>query len=637
MAKLTPVKTSFTAGEISSRLLGRGDLVAYENGAYKLRNVYVHPTGGVSRRSGLRYIDTAAGKARLASFEFNTEQIYLLVISDLNIAVYRDEQKVADITTPWTEAQLSQLVWVQSADTLLLVHPDVEPKKISRTSDTDWTIENWSYFHDEEDSADRLQQPMHKFVTDDVSLTTSVTSGTITVTASEDVFDSNHVGVRFRIGDKEIEISTVTSATVATAVVKETLSATTATKDWEEQAFSPVRGWPTTVVFHQDRMVIGGSRDLPNRLWFSKSADLFNFDLGEGLDDESIEFAILSDQVNAIRATFSGRHFQVLTSGAEWMVSGDPLTPGNIQLNRQTRVGSPVDRIVPPRDVDGATIFIPRKGPELNEFLFADVEQAYTASNLASLAPHMIDAPVDQDYDATSRVLHLVMQDGNLSMLTIYRSEKVTAWTRCETDGNFHAVVVNGDAVYVLVERSGSYEIEVFDDDLSVDSGLSGTDVSAKTTWSGLDHLEGKSVKVLADGSVHEDAIVTSGLITLSEPANSIVIGLAFTHIIEPLPPAIQGIQGGNQGGKLRPVSHTFRLKETSSLRLDTGRGFNNIPFKGFGVTVLDQPPLAFTGDITVRCLGWRRDGTKPLWRIEQDTPLPFTLLSVASELNVNG
>src|SRR5690606_22363848 len=104
-------------------------------------------------------------------------------------------------------------------------------------------------------------------------------------------------------------------------------------------AFSSVRGYPITVAFHQDRLVIG-SRDLPNRLWFSQSGDLFNFNLGAGEDDEAIEFAILSDQVNAIRGIFSGRHLQVFTSGAEWMVTGDPLTPQTVQLKRQTRVGS---------------------------------------------------------------------------------------------------------------------------------------------------------------------------------------------------------------------------------------------------------------------------------------------------------
>lgn len=86
-------------------------------------------------------------------------------------------------------------------------------------------------------------------------------------------------------------------------------------------------------------MVIGGSRDLPNRLWLSKSSDLFNFDLGKAVDDDAIEFGILSDQVNAIKAVVSTRHLLVFTTGAEWMVSGEPLTPEKIQLKRQTNVG----------------------------------------------------------------------------------------------------------------------------------------------------------------------------------------------------------------------------------------------------------------------------------------------------------
>ena len=125
MVKLTTQKTSFTAGEISPRLLGRGDLTAYANGTAKLRNVQVHPTGGISRRSGTRYVDTVAGSGRLMSFEFNTEQVYLLVVSENLIDVYRDDVKVASIVTPWNESQIRSLVWVQSADTLLVVHPDV--------------------------------------------------------------------------------------------------------------------------------------------------------------------------------------------------------------------------------------------------------------------------------------------------------------------------------------------------------------------------------------------------------------------------------------------------------------------------------------------------------------------------------
>jgi hypothetical protein len=151
-----------------------------------------------------------------------------------------------------------------------------------------------------------------------------------------------------------------------------------------------------------------------------------------------------------------------------------------------------------------------------------------------------------------------------------------------------------------------------------------------------LNHLEQQTVKVLADGAVHADVVVEGGTITLDQPANSIQSGLGYTHIIEPLPPGLQNVGAGSQGSKVRPVSFTFRFQKTSSFRLDSGRGFVEIPFKRFGDRILDCPASAFSGDKKVRAFGWRSDGTKPLWRIEQDTPLPFTLLSVSAEISVN-
>lgn len=136
-------KNSFTHGEVKPEVLGRGDLRAYANGAAKLRNIFVHPTGGITRRPGLRYIDTLPGLGRLVAFEFNTEQVYLLVFTDLRMGVYRDGVKMVDIVTPWPKEQLKQLAWTQSADTLLVVHPDIRPHKITRTSHIDWTIEPW--------------------------------------------------------------------------------------------------------------------------------------------------------------------------------------------------------------------------------------------------------------------------------------------------------------------------------------------------------------------------------------------------------------------------------------------------------------------------------------------------------------
>lgn len=631
MTRIREIKTTFTAGEVGRDLLGRGDLRAYENGALALRNVFINPTGGVTRRAGMAYIDTAEGDGKLIAFEFNTEQTYLLVLTDGQIDIYADGVLDETIAAPWTEEQIPQLAWTQSADTLLLVHPDVPPKKLTRGSGGAWSLSDWNFFTD----GNVRQQPYFKFAAAEVTLTPSATTGTITLTASNSVFESGHEGTRLRIAGKEVEITDFDSATVVTATVIETLPGTSATIDWYEQAFSAVRGYPATVAFHQDRLVIGGSRDLPNRLWFSKSGDLFNFDLGEGLDDEAIEFAILSDQVNAIRGIFSGRHLQVFTSGAEWMVTGDPLTPTAVQIRRQTRSGSVIDRHIPPVNVDGATLFIARNKQEIQEFLYTDIEQAYQSTDISLLSRHIIATPVDQDYDQRRRLLFIVREDGKFATLTVFRSEQVSAWTLHETQGQVKSVAVVGNNVYMLVSRNGNYTIEQFDDELNLDAALTGMSETPTASWSGLDHLEGMSVSVVADGFVQTNKTVSGGAIAIDEAARNVEIGLAYTHIIEPLPPS--EVSNAGSGRKVRLIEGIFRLKETAALRLDVGRGLNDIALRQIGEEeILDEPPPLVSGDIHVRALGWQIDGTTPLWRIEQDVPLPFTLLSVTTELKVN-
>jgi hypothetical protein len=120
MAEQRTLKTSFTAGELAPELLGRPDLRASANGARRLRNVFIQPTGGVTRRPGLRHVAMLPGAARLIAFEFNTEQTYLLVLTDGAMRVFIGDAQVAQVAGPWTAAMLPQLAFTQSADTLLL-------------------------------------------------------------------------------------------------------------------------------------------------------------------------------------------------------------------------------------------------------------------------------------------------------------------------------------------------------------------------------------------------------------------------------------------------------------------------------------------------------------------------------------
>jgi hypothetical protein len=519
---------------------------------------------------------------------------------------------------------LPQIGFTQSADTLLLVHPAMVPQRVTRTQ-SGWTIAPWTF----------VREPFFRFASPEVALTPGGTGGIVPVTASAAFFQPGHVGARLRIAGRRVVVSAVVSATQATIAVEELLLGTAATTDWDEAAFSAARGWPVTCGFHQDRLVVGGSRDLPNRLWFSRTGDLFNFDAGTGLDDEAIEFGLVSDQVNAIRGLFSGRHLQVFTSGAEWMVSGDPLTPSSIQLNRQTRVGSPVDRLVPPVDVDGATVFVARGGQGVHEFAYTDVSQAYQANDLAILARHIVSTPVSVAYDQRARLLHMVMADGSIGTLTLYRAEQVTAWTRQETAGAFRAVAESDGTVWAVTERDGAFALERFEAGLALDAALTGSATAPQDEWSGLSHLEGRAVGVLADGAPREGATVIDGTVVIDPAASAVQIGLSFRHEIEPLPADII-TPSAAATGPLRLVAVTFRLLDTAALSVDLGRGVEAVPFRRLDTSLLDAAPPSFTGDVTLRGLGWRRDRLRPIWRVEGDAPLPMTLLSVTTEIRMN-
>ena len=635
MTRAFVAQTSFTAGEIDPRMLGRTDLRAYENGARRLRNVVVETTGGVRRRPGLAHVAEAAGPGRLVGLDLGAAGTFLLAFNHFQVQVFGDGALEATLVTPFTGAQLARIVWAQLQDQLIITHPDVPPQVVERAGGGSWSIRELVFAEKE---SGLTCAPFANFAAPDLALQANAPSGTVTVVASAPVFTADHLGGVIRIKGVQIDLTNIQSSSQAVGLVRDNQDplAMDATTDWDELAFSEARGWPVAVTFHQARMVFGGSRDLPNGLWMSRTGHPLDFDLGEGLDDEAVEFRLGGSERQAIRALVAGRHLQVFTTAGEWIVTGSPLTPTSVQVEQQSRVGSPEDRHVPPRDVDGATLFVGRSGRELREFLFTDTELAYQAADLALLARHLVDGPVDQVFDQGRRLFLIAMADGSLAAIAIYRNADIAAWSLLETAGAVRSVaVVDGD-VLLLVERAGGFFIERFDDQLQVDAGRRLQAGAPMVAWSGLDHLEGETVAVVADDQVVERTTVTGGAITLAAPAREVAVGLPFRHEIEPMPAAPAVGRTTPLDAAYRPIRVTLRLFETQSLRIDAGGGLHELPLHRIGDGPSDRVPPPFTGDVSLRALGWRRGADQPPWRIEQDAPLPCNVLSVTTEVKVN-
>ena len=166
-----------------------------------------------------------------------------------------------------------------------------------------------------------------------------------------------------------------------------------------------------------------------------------------------------------------------------------------------------------------------------------------------------------------------------------------------------------------------------------LDSALSYSG-SAATNISGLSHLEGQVVAILADGATHPNKTVSSGAITLDRSAKNVKVGLAFTSLLQTMRLDAGSQDGTSQGKTKRIYDITVRMFET--IGVEVGPDLNNmerIPFRS-SADLMDEGIPPFTGDKEVEFRGnYETDG---FIFVRQTQPLPFTILSLYPRLTTN-
>jgi hypothetical protein len=166
-----------------------------------------------------------------------------------------------------------------------------------------------------------------------------------------------------------------------------------------------------------------------------------------------------------------------------------------------------------------------------------------------------------------------------------------------------------------------------------LDSALS-YNGSAATNISGLSHLEGQVVAILADGSTHPNKTVSSGAITLERSAKNVKVGLAFTSLLQTMRLDAGSQDGTSQGKTKRIYDITVRMFET--IGIEVGPDLNNmerIPFRS-SANLMDEGIPPFTGDKEIEFRGnYETDG---FIFVRQTQPLPFTILSLYPRLTTN-
>jgi hypothetical protein len=666
MARFVSIQTNFSTGEMDPLLRARIDLESYPNALAQATNVVVQPQGGMRRRPGTRRLlnlpnsgaDSAGNGVRCVAFEFSASDSYMLVFTHNRMYVIRNKALVTNINgsgnnylntsaVGLTGARLSRMCWTQSADTLILVHEDIQPVRVVRgATNADWTASAVAF-------ESIPQHPFSITITSSTALgaghlTPSAVSGKVQLTSQNSAFTAASVNQYINATPQgRARIVQYISPTQVKAITEFPFFDTSniAQGNWEiesgyENAWSVTRGWPRTVTFHEGRLYFGGSKSRPSTLWGSKVGLFFDFVAAEGLDDDAVEATLDTNTFNAITDMISGRDLQVFTTGGEFYVpqSGlEPVTPTNFFVKTISRNGSREGIRV--QQLESGTLFVQRQGKALNELAFNDVQLTYISNKISLLAGHLLKSPSKMALrrsvatDENDLLLIVNANGGSMAVFSLLRGQNVIAPSEWITDGEFVDVSVDITTIYSVVKRAinaqDEWIVEYFDDDTYTDCAVVGGAASSVTaSW-----LVGETVNVKLDGTVQASQLVpVGGLVTFPRAAaSSFEVGLPYTLTAKTMPVDIRLQTGTRVGFRKRIVEVHVILNESQFLRIND----IEVPIRSFDTAgIIDADVPEFTGvKVLHGILGYSQEAQIS---ISSDLPLKLTLLGMEYKVAVH-
>jgi len=428
--------------------------------------------------------------------------------------------KVFEITTPYTTAQLFDIKFAQSADVMYITHPSHEVAKLSRTGHTTWSLDEVSFtkgpFQDPNITTTTLT-PASSAVGTGVDITASAITGINSGVG----WLATDIGRQIYFNSGYAIITARTSSTVVVVTITTAFTNTSAITAWQLGSFSDTTGHPSCVTFFEQRLIFAGTTNQPQTIFFSKSGDYENMDAnlsGTIADDDAIIYTIASNQVNAIRFMTATRTLIIGTAGGEFTVSGggtdSAVTPTNILIKKQSNHGAAnVDAIA----VGNATLFLQRAKRKIRELAYNFDVDGYLAPDMTILAEHITEGGLTQIayQQEPNQIIYAVRGDGELVGLTYQREQQVTAWHRHIFGGIFGTATITVTD-YANIKNGTRIVLKKSD-------GTTTTFTSATSATSGFFHnatsnnQTATNLKTLIDADSNFTATVSSNVVTIKE------------------------------------------------------------------------------------------------------------------------
>lgn len=684
---LRTLARSFSGGEVTPEFFGQFLDGKFQTGLAKCLNFEVLPHGPIRNRAGfefVREVKTSTEAARLIPFTYSTTQTMVLCLNGGNFrfhtqgATLESSPGVAyEVTMPYVAADLFTINYVQSSDVLTLVHTLYAPRELRRAGALSWNLTTISF-------TTPLLPPTGVTVVGTIGATPGPSINyTYAVTtvgegAQEESLLSGADTDQNNLFDQDA-YNTVTWVAAASAVrynvykfsggfwgyigqsdslsfKDDNIAADIGkTPPLASNPFVGAGNYPGAVSYFEQRRVFAGTLNKPQNIWMTKPGTETNLNYSiPGQDSDGIAFRVVAREANTVRHLVPLTNLMAMTSAAEWRLTSintDAITPSSVSVKPQSYVGAGP---ATPQIVKNNIIFAAARGGHLMEMAYSLQGGGYVTGDLCLRAPHLFDGfdIVDMAYSKSPHpIIWAVSTSGKLLGVTYVPEQQIGAIHQHKTDGVFEsiAVVAEGatDVLYAVIRRTigGSEKryVErmrprVFadqEDAFFVDSGLT-YDGAPTLTISGLTHLNGKTVSILADGAVMAPRVVVGGSIALDIEASVVQVGLAITADAQTLPLAfeVQGVGALGQG-RMKNVNKVFlRVKDSSGIF--AGPSFEKLrEFKQRTDEEMGTPPALRTDEIGIDVTpSW---GNSAQVCIRQSDPLPLTIVSMTLDVAIGG
>ena len=598
-------KQAFSGGEISPEMFGRIDDSKYQQGAATMRNFIAKPQGPAENRPGFAFVKEvkdSTKKVRLMSFTFSTVQTMVIEMGNqyfrfhtqgatLNysdgaawnnsttyfvgaIAKYNNVNYYAktnhsgsqppnatnwyalpadmtyEIPSPYLEAELFDIHYVQSADVMTIVHPSHAPRELRRLGATQWELKEINFgspissptiasvvaYIPSSSSTNTDTYEAHEYVVtaigsnlidESAQSSSQSVNNNIFVTGAKNTITWNSVAgaARYRVYKEQAGVYGFLGETTNTSIVDANIAPDfSRTPPVYDNPFPSSNNFPGAVSYFEQRRVFAGTNNDPQTIYMTKSGTESNMSFGIPIrDDDRIKFRVAAREANTIRHIVPLTQLLLLTGSAEWRiasVNSDAITPTSISVKPQSYVGA---NNAQPVIVNNSMVYAAARGGHVRELGYNWQANGFITGDLSLRAPHLFDNLTIIDMALAKAPLPIVWMtssNGKLLGFTYVPEQQVGAWHQHDTDGTFESVASvsegNDDVVYCVIkrtingatkkyiERMGTRLYETQRDSFFVDAGATYNGINTNTGQNvtisgGTNYTRGESVTITAN------------------------------------------------------------------------------------------------------------------------------------------